>query len=145
MQQALVRVDLATRPQPYPGGQSEEEILRGLCGRSLLIRNSSGTAHQIIIEAHLPDFDTTDVTVDVGEGLLLIQAERYEEDEDAPYVVHGSSSFYRSIEIPADCEPTLIAADFTGGLLRISIPVKTKVPARETLTRRALRENTTPV
>src|ERR1044071_2123162 len=54
--------------------------------------------NQLLIEAHLPNFDQSDVNIHIENSALIISAERHEreEDKDKKYVVReSSSSFYR--------------------------------------------------
>ena len=56
-----------------------------------------------IVEAHLPNFNDEDVTIQVENNYLVVSAERHEkeEDKDKKYVVReSSSSFYRRISLP---------------------------------------------
>ena len=50
----------------------------------------------LIVEAHLPNFAEDDISVDVGGGTLVIQAERHERDDDKhkKYVVRESNSSF---------------------------------------------------
>ena len=81
----------------------------------------------LIVEAHLPNFDEKDVSVTVDRGALVIQAERREKEEDKGknYVVReSSSSFYRSIGLPDQADESAISADFTKGVLRVTVPLR---------------------
>ncbi len=85
---------------------------------------------QLTLEAHLPKFAEKDVTVNVDQGALVIQAERHETEKDKSkkYVVRESSdSFYRRIALPEQADETAIRADFTNGVLSVVVPFK-KLP-----------------
>jgi HSP20 family protein len=80
---------------------------------------------ELIVEVHLPDFDEDDVSVNLDEGALVIQAEKHEkeEDKDKKYVVRESSqSFYRRIALPQQSDQSKIAATFDKGVLKIDVP-----------------------
>lgn len=82
---------------------------------------------ELVIEAHLPNFDEKDITVNVDKGALVIQAERHEQEEDKKkkYVIReSSSSFYRSIALPEQAEEQQITADFDDGVLKVTVPLK---------------------
>lgn len=91
---------------------------------------------EMVVEVHLPDFDDGDVSVDIDEGALVIQAEKHEkeEDKDKKYVIRESSqSFYRRIMLPQQTDQSKIAATFEKGVLKIDVPfaplpAPTKVP-----------------
>ncbi|WP_434318627.1 Hsp20/alpha crystallin family protein [Leifsonia sp. P73] len=91
---------------------------------------------EMIVEVHLPDFDENDVSVNIDEGALVIQAEKHEkeEDKDKKYVVRESSqSFYRRILLPQQSDQAKIAATFEKGVLKVDVPfaelpAPTKIP-----------------
>ncbi|GAA2064908.1 Hsp20/alpha crystallin family protein [Leifsonia soli] len=91
---------------------------------------------ELIVEVHLPDFDENDISVNIDEGALVIQAEKHEkeEDKDKKYVVRESSqSFYRRIALPQQSDQAKIAATFDKGVLRVDVPfaalpAPTKIP-----------------
>ncbi|HYG83597.1 MAG TPA: Hsp20 family protein [Verrucomicrobiae bacterium] len=51
---------------------------------------------ELVVEAHLPNFDEKDVDVHVENGALVIQAESHQKEEDKKkkYVVRESSSSF---------------------------------------------------
>jgi HSP20 family protein len=86
---------------------------------------------QMVIEAHLPDFDEKDVSVNLENGVLEIQAQKHEKDEDKnkKYVVReSSSSFYRRIRLPDHADADNIKAGMSNGILKVTVPFK-KLPA----------------
>ncbi|WP_349426194.1 Hsp20/alpha crystallin family protein [Microbacterium sp. LWS13-1.2] len=88
----------------------------------------------LIVEAHLPNFEEKDVSVDVDRGALLIQAERRDRDEDAnkKYVMRESStSFYRSILLPEQADEDKITARFDSGVLKVTIPLAESASPRK--------------
>jgi len=82
---------------------------------------------ELIIEAHLPNFDQDDVDVHVEEGSLVIQAEKHEkeEDKDRKYVIReSSSSFYRRMALPDRANTDGIKAHLDDGVLKVMIPLE---------------------
>ncbi len=80
----------------------------------------------LVVEAHLPNFSENEVTVTVDRGTLVLQAERREkqEDQDRKYVVReSSSSYYRSIPLPEEADQDAITADFSSGVLKVTVPL----------------------
>lgn len=80
----------------------------------------------LVVEAHLPNFDRSDVNIDVNGNNLVISAERHEKDEDKgkKYLVRESStSFYRSISLPERADKANISADLVDGVLKINVPM----------------------
>lgn len=82
--------------------------------------------NQMIVEAHLPNFNQDDVNIQVDEGALIIQAERHEKEEDKSkkYVVReSSSSFYRRIQLPDRADMEKIEAHLDDGILKVAVPL----------------------
>lgn len=81
---------------------------------------------KLTVEAHLPNFEQDDITIQVDEGALVISAERHEkeEDKDKKYVVReSSSSFYRRIALPKRADAESIDAHLDDGVLRVTVPL----------------------
>lgn len=95
---------------------------------------------ELVVEAHLPNFDQDDITIQIEDGALVIQAEKHEkeEDKDKKYVVReSSSSFYRRIALPERADANNIEAHLEDGVLSVKVamkelpePKKIKVEAR---------------
>ena len=82
--------------------------------------------NNLVIEAHLPNFEQKDVNIEVENGALVISAERHEKEEDKgkQYVVReSSSSFYRRIALPKRADTDKIEAHLDDGVLKVSIPL----------------------
>lgn len=81
---------------------------------------------QLKVEAHLPNFEQDDVSIQVEDNALVISAERHEkeEDKDKKYVVReSSSSFYRRIALPERADADKIEAKLDDGVLKVSVPL----------------------
>jgi len=82
---------------------------------------------ELVVEAHLPNFNQDDVNIHVDNDALVIQAEKHEKEEDKKkkYVVRESStSFYRRIALPERADADAIAAHLDDGVLRVTVPLK---------------------
>lgn len=82
--------------------------------------------NELVVEAHLPNFEQDDIDIRVDNGALVIQAERHEkeEDKDKKYVVReSSSSFYRRIQLPKRADADKIDAQLDEGVLHVSVPL----------------------
>lgn len=82
--------------------------------------------NNLVVEAHLPNFEQKDVNIEVENGALVISAERHEKEEDKgkQYVVReSSSSFYRRIALPKRADTDKIEAHLDDGVLKVSIPL----------------------
>jgi HSP20 family protein len=81
---------------------------------------------QLVVEAHLPNFQQEDVDISINDGSLVIQAGRHEkeEDKDKKYVVRESSStFYRRIQLPERAEAEKAEAQLENGILKVTVPL----------------------
>ncbi|MNL29294.1 Alpha-crystallin [compost metagenome] len=79
------------------------------------------------VEAHLPNFEQKDVSINVDKGNLVIRAERHEQekDKDKKYIIReSSSSFYRSIRLPEAADDDSIKATMKDGVLKVSVQFK---------------------
>lgn len=82
---------------------------------------------ELIIEAHMPNFEDKDINIHVENGNLIVQAEKHEKEEDKKkkYVVReSSSSFYRSVRLPKHADQDNIEADMHEGVLKVVVPFK---------------------
>lgn len=82
---------------------------------------------ELVVEAHMPNFDEKDIDVHVENGTLVIRAEKHEKEEDKKkkYVVReSSSSFYRSVRLPKHADQDSIEADMEEGVLKVVVPFK---------------------
>lgn len=80
----------------------------------------------LVVEAHLPNFEQDDISIQIEDGALVISAERHEkeEDKDKSYVVRESSgSFYRRIALPKRADADKIEAHLNEGVLKVSVPM----------------------
>lgn len=92
--------------------------------------------NQLIVEAHLPNFNREDIDIRVEDGALVISAERHEkeEDKDKKYVVReSSSSFYRRIMLPKRADAESIDAHLDDGVLKVQVPL-TPLPEPKKIT-----------
>lgn len=83
-------------------------------------------ANQLVVEAHLPNFDQNDINIQIDNDALVIQAEKHEkeEDKDKKYVVReSSSSFYRRIQLPERADADRVEAHLNDGILKVSVPL----------------------
>ena len=82
---------------------------------------------ELVVEAHLPNFNQEDIDIRIEDGALVLQAEKHEreEDKDKKYVVRESAnSFYRRIALPERADGDNIEAHLNEGVLRVSVPLK---------------------
>lgn len=82
--------------------------------------------NQLMVEAHLPNFEQDDINIQVEDGALVISAERHEKegDKEKRYVVReSSSSFYRRLALPERAEADKIDARLGDGVLKVMVPL----------------------
>jgi HSP20 family protein len=81
---------------------------------------------ELVVEAHLPNFEQDDIDIHVEDGALVIQAEKHEKEEDKKkkYVVReSSSSFYRRIQLPQRADADDVEAHMEDGMLKVVVPL----------------------
>ena len=78
------------------------------------------------ISAELPGLDPKDVDVSVSGNTLVLKGEKRQESEKKDKNYHFSEraygSFQRSFELPASVDRDKIAADFSKGVLTLTLP-----------------------
>jgi HSP20 family protein len=82
--------------------------------------------NQLVVEAHLPNFEQDNVDIQVDKGYLVISANRHEKEEDKKkkYVVReSSSSFYRRIALPERADEEKTEAHLEDGVLKVTVPL----------------------
>lgn len=81
----------------------------------------------LTIEAHLPNFEENEISVEQHQGDLEIKAEHQEKEEskDKKYLVRESiSSYYRRFTLPKNADTDGVSAKFEKGVLKVNIPYK---------------------
>ena len=83
--------------------------------------------NNLVVEAHLPNFEQKDVNIEVENGALVISAERHEKRKikanNITLCVKSSSSFYRRIALPKRADADKIEAHLNDGVLKVSVPL----------------------
>jgi HSP20 family molecular chaperone IbpA len=76
------------------------------------------------IRAELPGIDPADIDVVIDDGILTVKAERTERevDKNRSEIRYGFMS--RSVALPADANEDDIQADYTNGMLTISVGLR---------------------
>ena len=91
--------------------------------------------HEIVIKVELPEVKKEALQVTVQNNLLTIRGERKLETEtnkeDFHRVERNYGEFLRSFTLPAIIDPTRINAEFKEGLLRVVLPKREEVKAKE--------------
>ena len=86
----------------------------------------SETDKEIEITAELPGLEEKDVQVNVADNVLTIRGEKKAEKEEKDKNYHFSErsygSFQRAFELPASVDRNKIAADFSKGVLTLTLP-----------------------
>ena len=89
------------------------------------------------ITAELPGMDAKDVDVSVTGDMLVLKGEKRQEKEEKDKNYHFSErsfgSFQRSFELPASIDRNKIAADFSKGVLTLTLPktAEAQTPAKK--------------
>lgn len=87
------------------------------------------------IKAELAGIDPSNVEVKISNGVLTIKGEKKEEKEEKKedyYLSERSfGSFQRSFSVPAGCDENKIEANFSNGVLAITLPKSTEAIEQE--------------
>lgn len=86
---------------------------------------------QLVAEVHAPGFTKNDINVSVHNGVLELQGEKHEKEEDKSkgkkrnYMMRESyASFYRRLALPDYADQDHVNADFHNGVLKVTVPFK---------------------
>src|SRR5271167_1343379 len=78
------------------------------------------------ISAELPGIDAKDIDVSVSGDILVLKGEKRQEREEKDKNYHFSEraygSFQRAFELPGSVDRSKVAADFSKGVLTITLP-----------------------
>jgi HSP20 family protein len=113
-----------------------DDIMSPFKGLSIPTTDVYTKDNQLVVEAHLPNFDQKDVNIQVDGHALVISADRHEKEEDKTkkYVVReSSSSFYRRLALPERANTDKIEAHLDEGVLRVHVPL-TPLPEPKKIT-----------
>jgi HSP20 family protein len=98
--------------------------------RHLIRVEDEATEKAYTIRAELPGVDPEkDIDVSVDSGMVMIHAERREEEK-----AHGRSEFRygmlrRSVRLPSNADAEHITATYDKGMLEVTVPLTTPEPA----------------
>lgn len=85
----------------------------------------SETDNAYLVKAEIPGVSKEDVKVTIEDGMLTLQGERKQEQEDKGKKFHrierSYGCFMRSFRIPDDADDTAAKAEFKDGLLNITL------------------------
>ena len=84
------------------------------------------TADHIVLKADLPGLKVDDVQISVRSGTLTLRGEFKHENNQTQLTYHilerRTGAFERSVILPADVQTEKAKADFTDGVLTITLP-----------------------
>lgn len=85
---------------------------------------ATNARYEITVE--LPGVDAKDIDVALDDGVLTVKGEKHserkEEGEGYFFSEREYGRFQRTFRLPADAEGEKVAADFTNGVLKITVP-----------------------
>jgi HSP20 family protein len=113
-------------------GHSQEDWAQGAFTPAVDIYEHEGT---IVLKAELPGVDAKDVDIRVENNVLTLRGERKFESEvkKEAYqrVERAYGSFSRSFTLPNAVDTEKIKADYTDGVLRLSLPRKEEAKPKQ--------------
>lgn len=84
------------------------------------------TDAEYLIKADLPAVKKEDVAVEIRDGVISVRGERQQEKEEKGKRLHRVERSYgvfeRRMGVPADVDPTKVAAEFKDGVLQVHLP-----------------------
>jgi len=96
--------------------------------------NLSEDEGTIYVQAPVPGVDPKGIDLSVLRNTLTISGERKPLDEKEGQMVHrneiGTGKFSRTIELPAEVDPSRVTASCRNGILQVSLPKAEHAKAR---------------
>ena len=116
----------------FPGEFSQEDMASGGWSPSVDIYESEA---EIVLEAELPGMKRDDFEVSIESNVITLRGERHfgkkNESDNYHRVERAYGAFTRSFSLPRSVSATNTTADFTNGVLRITLPKKEEAKARK--------------
>lgn len=86
------------------------------------------------LEMNLPGYDLSDIDVNLEQGVLQISGSREEDAEEDKGTYHvrerGWGRFTRSFTVPHTIDPKGVGAEFSNGVLTVTMPKAAEAKAR---------------
>ncbi len=116
--------DLALWPSFFPACFDDTEERKLGC-----FHENSGVSiledtKNVYVEAALPGLTPEEIDIHFENGILLVKAEKKEENKDKKFYRKAHSSFYYQITVPGEVDDTKAEAICKNGILTISFPKK---------------------
>jgi HSP20 family protein len=81
---------------------------------------------EFVLSVELPGFDVEDIDITWNEGVLNVAAEREDETRGT------RRTYHRRFRFPKEVDDEAIAAEYTNGILEVTLPVTAGATARGT-------------
>jgi HSP20 family protein len=93
------------------------------------------TDEEYVLRAELPGLDPDkDVQVSTLNGVLMVKAERREEEKALNRSEFRYGMLHRSVRLPANANESAIKATYRDGILEITVPLAAPEPAARQIT-----------
>jgi len=91
--------------------------------------------HDLVVKAEIPAMKKEDIKVTVEQNVLTIEGER-KFDSDVPRdqyhrLERGFGAFRRSFTLPATLDASRVSANYTDGVLTVTLPQKAEAQPRQ--------------
>ena len=91
--------------------------------------------HDLVVKAEVPAMKKEDIKVTVEQNVLTIEGERMLDSVVARDQYHrlerGFGAFRRSFTLPATLDASRVSANYTDGVLTVTLPQKAEAQARQ--------------
>ena len=92
------------------------------------------TEHEIVLEAELPGMNREDFEVSIENNVITLKGkrefEKKEEGDNYHRVERGYGTFTRSFSLPRTVSAENTTADYSNGVLRVSLPKREEAKSR---------------
>ena len=116
----------------FPRGFNDEDMASGGWTPSVDIYESE---EEVVLEAELPGMKREDFEVSIENNVVTLKGsrtfEKKDEDDNYHRVERSYGTFTRSFSLPRSVSAENTKADFTNGVLRVSLPKREEAKARK--------------
>ena len=117
------------------GNLADEREFLPMRGEWMPSVDISETKDSLVVKAEIPGMESKDIDISLSGDLLTIKGEKKQKTEEKKENFHRIETRYgafsRTIRVPVSVDPEKIEASYDNGVLKITLPKKEEVKAKQ--------------